>query len=134
MTWALCLNCGDLKFGAICPCPSCQVASSGNMELDIAFSDHYVDESSLRELGALLQQIREAAAEEEEPAAVTFWTFMRYISEHQSEVLQATVPREYAQRVGEIYESLTIPEIHLMPGHRNVDVEDEEDGESGLES
>jgi len=24
MTDALCLNCGDIKFGALCPCPSCK--------------------------------------------------------------------------------------------------------------
>ena len=38
MTMALCFNCGDIKFGAICPCPKCQAESSGDMELDIRAS------------------------------------------------------------------------------------------------
>jgi hypothetical protein len=27
MTMALCLNCGEIKFGAVCPCPNCQVCA-----------------------------------------------------------------------------------------------------------
>jgi hypothetical protein len=42
MTWALCLNRGETKFGAIRPCRSCKTASTGDMSLDIAFSDHHV--------------------------------------------------------------------------------------------
>ena len=30
MTWALCLNCGEKKFGAIVPCPNCGVGSSAS--------------------------------------------------------------------------------------------------------
>ena len=39
MTQALCLSCGNTKFGAIVPCPDCRVASCGDMKTDIAFSD-----------------------------------------------------------------------------------------------
>ena len=57
MTWALCLTCGDVKFGAICPCPNCGVSSTGNMQLDIAFSDHHLSRRTLDELGAVVAEI-----------------------------------------------------------------------------
>ena len=48
MTWALCLNCGEKKFGAICPCPSCQAESTGDINLDIAFSDHHMSVETIK--------------------------------------------------------------------------------------
>ena len=42
MTQALCLHCGEIKFGALCPCPQCQADSTGNVDLDIAFSDFLI--------------------------------------------------------------------------------------------
>ncbi len=40
MTTALCLNCGALKFGALCPCPECDAETCGNREYDLFFTDH----------------------------------------------------------------------------------------------
>ena len=54
MTWALCFNCGELKFGAYCPCPECQVASTGDMNLDLLFSDHYLTRATLGALGEMV--------------------------------------------------------------------------------
>jgi len=56
VTWALCLNCGEVKFGAICPCPKCNVESTGDMNLDIAFSDHHM----AKETAAILPFAKEA--------------------------------------------------------------------------
>jgi len=39
MSLALCFNCGNVKFGALCECDKCGIASTGDMDLDILFSD-----------------------------------------------------------------------------------------------
>src|SRR5947208_1440674 len=58
MTWALCFNCGATKFGASCPCPECQRASTGDMGLDIAFSDHHWSEATLKAFGEVVRSLR----------------------------------------------------------------------------
>lgn len=78
MTEALCLHCGTIKFGAICPCGECGVASSGDMELDIAFSDHCVSADTLIRFGTVIRKIRTTCANEE----IVAWSFLAYVSVH----------------------------------------------------
>jgi hypothetical protein len=52
MTMALCLYCGKTKFGALVPCPYCHIKGTGNIMLDIKFSDHHFSNHTLLALGA----------------------------------------------------------------------------------
>src|SRR4051794_1647899 len=72
MTWALCFNCGETKFGALCPCPSCQEGSTGDINLDIAFSDHHMAVETIKEFGEVVRAIRRACDEDE----LRFWSFI----------------------------------------------------------
>ena len=76
MTWALCFNCGATKFGAICPCPQCGFTSTGDMNLDIAFSDHRLSEETLRAFGAVVGSIHRVCDDDH----LRFWTFIHYVS------------------------------------------------------
>lgn len=107
MTQALCLNCGEIKFGALCPCPQCQASSTGDVDLDIAFSDFHICEDDLRELGDVLKVIRFRSNDNE----VRFWTFLHFISERHPHILKITLPDEMAAAVSDLYESLPIPNI-----------------------
>jgi hypothetical protein len=111
MTMALCLSCGKTKFGAICPCPSCGVDSTGNMSLDIAFSDHHLAESSLEDFGGVIAHFNSKT----ETSAVAFWAFIRYISENHGSILQAEVPEEFADQVASIYCEGDIPPVAVKP-------------------
>jgi hypothetical protein len=55
MTDALCFNCVAIKFGALCPCFECGAPASGQMNLDIAFSDHHFSRHTLEEFGEVIK-------------------------------------------------------------------------------
>lgn len=111
MTTALCINCGELKFGALCPCPKCEASSTGNMELDIAFSDHNIAEESLRDLGEVVAHFQ---AKTDDPG-VAFWAFIRFISEQHDSILSAQVPSEFIDQVSAIYVDAELPKLNLKP-------------------
>ena len=113
MTIALCLNCGEMKFGALCPCPRCEAGSSGNMELDIVFSDHNLTEDTLKGLGVVLEHFH---TKTQDPA-VAFWSLIRYISENHENILQVPVPDKFADQVSEIYSDEEIPEVLIKPSY-----------------
>ena len=51
MTKAVCMNCGQLKFGAYTKCSSCGFTPATLLDLTMseAYSDHYVAENQLRD-------------------------------------------------------------------------------------
>lgn len=90
MTMALCFNCGHTKFGAICPCPECQVSSTGDISLDIAFSDHRMSVATIGAFGKVIQAIRKVCDNDQ----LRFWTFIRYVSVHHDTILGVQLPPE----------------------------------------
>ncbi|MDB5310228.1 MAG: hypothetical protein JWO38_4430 [Gemmataceae bacterium] len=90
MTMALCFNCGHTKFGAICPCPECSVASTGDMDLDIAFSDHRMSVATLGAFGEVVRAIRRVCEDDQ----LRFWSFIRFVSVNHPEVLGVNMPAD----------------------------------------
>jgi hypothetical protein len=125
MTIALCLNCGETKFGALCPCAKCGVESTGNIQLDIAFSDHHVADDSLKDLGKVIAHFSNRT----DDRGVAFWAFIRYVSENHNSILHANIPNEYAERVAAIYAESDIPSVTLNPSFR-VPSSDEKQNEA----
>ena len=111
MTWALCLNCGEVKFGAICPCPKCSVASTGDMNLDIAFSDHHVARESLEQLGQVVAAIQRASSDRQ----LCFWTFIRYVAIHHPSILGVDLKPEVQLKCDELLRQIVIPEFTMRP-------------------
>src|SRR5262249_4504687 len=105
MTQALCLRCGQIKFGALCPCPRCQAASTGDVGLDITFSDHHLSYSRLQELGRVVEALRAGTQEPE----VAFWAFIAWVSEHHPDILQANLQPDMRPRVDALLQAVTIP-------------------------
>jgi len=109
MTMALCINCGDIKFGAICTCPNCKVASSGNMDLDIAFSDHNYDVVTLKEFGSVVRLI--SSATEDPP--LRFWSFLHYISENHPSILRVELEPELKTEIAATLSKVVLPPVTL---------------------
>jgi hypothetical protein len=107
MTWAVCFNCGEEKFGALCPCPKCGVGSSGDMNLDIAFSTHRMSRKRLRQFGAVVSALRRRCNDER----VCFWAFIFYVSEKHPNILKAELPAEFSERARELLAKAEIPEV-----------------------
>lgn len=114
MTWALCLNCGEVKFGAICPCPKCQVSSTGDMNLDIAFSDHRMSKQSLEEFGKVVTAIRAACSDDE----LCFWSFIRYVSTNHAEILGVNLEPEMQLKCDQLLRQARVPEVTVHPPPR----------------
>ena len=111
MTLALCLNCGEVKFGAICPCPKCEVESTGDMQLDIAFSDHHMGKDSLYELGAAIAAIHEESSDDE----LCFWTFIHYVSINHPSLLGVDLKPELKATCEDLLQRVALPEVTLRP-------------------
>lgn len=58
MTIALCLHCGELKFGSLLPCKTCGVVPQGHRArvYSMVLSDHYFDRQSLEEFSRDMKQ------------------------------------------------------------------------------
>lgn len=104
MTWAICLNCGDMKFGAMVPCPTCHVTSVGNLGLDIAFTDHRMAKESLEQLSAIMLTIRRSCADDE----LCFWAFIHYVAVHHPTVLAVDLKDEIRPQVEAILRDLNL--------------------------
>jgi hypothetical protein len=129
MTWALCFNCGATKFGALCPCLKCNVNSTGDINLDIAFSDHHLAVKTLEEFGAVVKAIRQVCEEDE----LRFWSFIHYVSSRHPEVLRADIPDEERERCAEVLARANPPPVLLRKpenGERTEDAEEQTEGRS----
>lgn len=107
MTMALCLNCGEVKFGAICPCPKCEVASTGDMGMDIAFSDHNLAEETLEELGVVVAAIRKATQD----AELGFWAFLVYVTDRWNTIMGLDLEPEFRKRIELLLHRVELPEV-----------------------
>jgi hypothetical protein len=58
VTIAVCFRCGNLKFGAFCPCPDCSALPQNEDELvlSLAMTDHYFDRPTLERMGAAVKE------------------------------------------------------------------------------
>ena len=57
MTTALCLNCGELKFGAFLPCSKCghEPVDPEDRAKHLLVSDHYISPEDLEEIGSRIR-------------------------------------------------------------------------------
>lgn len=64
MTVSLCTNCGSLKHGAWCVCPTCN-AESFDGEISILLSDHNLTDKELKQIGRAVAEIYGTDLDEE---------------------------------------------------------------------
>ena len=114
MTWALCFNCGATKFGAICPCPECQVTSTGTMNLDIAFSDHRMSKTTLGAFGDVVRSLRKVCKDDE----ARFWAFIHYVSIHHPEILGVTLAPDVRERCEAVIARAQPPPVTIEESER----------------
>ena len=110
MTMALCFNCGEIKFGAICPCPQCETTSTGDMSLDIAFSDHHLDIDTLRQFGEVVRTIAETGAEPPQ----RFWAFIHYVSQNHPQILRVELNPDAEREIEYLLSGLDLPEVTVV--------------------
>jgi hypothetical protein len=112
MTWAMCLKCGDIKIGALVPCSKCEAPATGNIGLDILFSDHRIPREKLLELGSVVSEIHRICEDE----SLCLWTFLQYVTLHHPTILEIDLKEEAKDAVAGVLSRLNIPPL---PGSAN---------------
>ena len=105
MTDALCFRCGNTKWGALCDCLHCGMGSTGDVNLDIAFSDHHLSHEQLQYFGSVIEAIRNVNDDD----GVCFWTFIRYVSENHADILTAIVSDDLKDKVDQVHAKVSWP-------------------------
>ncbi len=109
MTWAMCLNCGDIKCGAMIPCSKCDAPATGNLALDIAFSDHRIPREKLVELGSIVSEIHRICADQ----SLCLWTFLQYVTLHHPSILEIDLKEEAKDAVQGVLARLNNPPLSI---------------------
>lgn len=117
MTIALCTNCGNIKNGTLLRCEFCGCGSTGNPGYDIAFSDHYLSEKTLREFGHLISKLRNNTHDE----AAAFWAFSYFITKYFPEIAISKIPSEYIESAKSLLDKVELENIIVEDSPR-IDV------------
>ena len=112
MTYALCFSCGGTKFGALNPCFECGSPATGDMNLDIAFSDHHISKASLEKLGEVVASINSHSDDEQ----LCFWTFIHYVSIHHPSILGVDLDSELQAQAEELLAGVALAKFELESG------------------
>lgn len=99
MTTALCLNCGKIKFGALCICPNCNHEPEDISELDLIFTDHFLPGEFLKLLGEDLQKIRSLETNEEIAVKAFFINTKMYLNNDQQEAIEILGDTKHAEEL-----------------------------------
>jgi hypothetical protein len=100
--------------GALCPCPACQAGSTGDFNLDVAFSSHRLSHHTLEQLGAVIKAIGARTSDSE----LRFWAFMHYVSTRHPEILTVDLKSDVRKRVEAVLAGLVVPPVEVRPPPR----------------
>lgn len=104
MTLAICLRCGEKKFGALNDCPLCGTPPSGDSELDILFSDHRMSPEDLDHFARVIRRIKEVTSSFPD----AFRVFMVHLGIHYPELVTLDLSAEEFREVGTVLDSLNL--------------------------
>lgn len=110
MTCALCLNCGEIKVGALLPCRECGAPATGNEELNITFSDHVFTHPTILAFGTVIKAIGRIVADDE----VRFWTFIRFLSLNHPDILQVEFSEAEVKKFDELLAIASMPRLKVV--------------------
>lgn len=109
MTRALCLNCGHIKIGALCPCPKCSAGPTGTPALDIIFSDHSIAADSLTQLGAVIAEINRRSDDQE----LCRTAFYHYVATHHPSILEVQLPEAETAACQRLIDRAELPSVTI---------------------
>ncbi len=114
----MCLNCGGIKCGALVPCDACASPATGNLTLDIAFTDHRIPREKLLELGAVVSEIHRVC----EDRSLCLWTFLQYVSLHHPSILEVHLKEDAKQAAAGVLAQLQLgqSQTHRSPRQRRL--------------
>ena len=109
MTIALCFKCGDKKFGALLECQKCSADPTGNVSLDILFTDRNFSDQTLSEFRNVIKAIALASDND----ALSFSAFLLYISNNHNDRLQVNYDDQKTTLCKALLEKAKVPLITI---------------------
>jgi len=91
MTFALCLNCGEMKFGVFGACPECNVDSNEYERINLDFSDWALSIKEMEEYGRVIKEIHA----HENNDKTCFWAFILYVSKCNPEIISGSIEPDF---------------------------------------
>jgi hypothetical protein len=110
MTSALCLRCGAIKFGALCPCMTCYADEDPDHALAIALSDHHLAVPSLERIGRLIRDLA-ARSSDGDARRAALLLFLSQLGPRYTR----PVPEAIAPRARELLASVDVPGVTIAP-------------------
>jgi hypothetical protein len=83
------------------------MASTGDMNLDIAFSDHNMSKKTLAQFGEVVKAIHRVCDDDQ----LCFWTFIYYVSTQHSSILGVDMPPERKANCASILQQANPPPV-----------------------
>ena len=109
MTRALCLKCGSIKIGALCPCSKCHAGSTGNHAVDITFSDHCIVVDSLKQLGTVITAINKRSHDPN----LCQMAFLHYVATSHPSILSIGMSDEQAAMCQQLIDKAPLPPVKI---------------------
>lgn len=110
MTRALCLRCGDIKFGAWCPCTTCHAEADPDRDLAIALSDHHLALPVLERIGRIVRDLAARSPDGDARRAALLLFLAQLGPRHARPVSEAIAPR-----ARELLASIDVPRVSIAP-------------------
>lgn len=107
MTQALCLNCGQMKFGAMVACAACRQPAAPRIEVNLLFSSHYLHPATLKALQPVVLALHRACADHEQAVHA----LLRYVARRQPNLLAFDGPPAETAALDELLSRAGLPEV-----------------------
>lgn len=107
MTMALCMNCGEAKFGATCECPSCHDTPKEDDQMNLLFSDWFCSWEQIEEFGLVIKEI---GTHSEDPKLCRE-AFLLYISQKHPQILTYSSDYVVEQGVEDLLKLCDFPKV-----------------------
>ncbi len=110
----MCLACGDIKHGAFVDCGACGAPALEDNGINLAFTDHHLDVSTLQECGRVIKHLN-AIAPDQESALMSFF---RLITERHPDLIYNVTTPDLAEKAGAVLHLAGVPEIKITDSPR----------------
>src|SRR5262249_59999101 len=90
--------------------------STGNVHLDMAFSDHRLSEETLRAFGEVVRSIHRACDDRE----LCFWSFIYYVCTHHPDIVEIDLSEEQKALFAAVLASAHPPRVKVEESQRVI--------------
>lgn len=107
MTQALCLHCGQLKFGALVACAACRHPADPRTDVNLLFSSHTLQSATLKALQPVVSALHRNSANHEQAVHA----LLRYVARRQPNLVTLDAPHAEMAALDDLLARAGLPEV-----------------------